>query len=460
MKTLKNGSVTYLKNRVNPSRESFPRRYAGPFYIPLMLLLVLLMITSALVGCGSDDPTNQPLTRPGATDTVTPQTPPTEPTVSDVPKVDVTIGNLSDLTGVSANAMGYINKALADFVEHYNENNLIPGVNLKVVTYDGQMDPSKDVPGYNYLRERGADLIFTPIPATPTTLRSRVDKDGVPLFGAASAIEVLTPPGYVFNLGSIPEYDAYTLMAWIAENHWDYEVNGPAKIGAAAWSEGYSDALFKGVREYVEAHPEQFELVGLHLIDFTFQWGTQIEDLKDCDYIWGPLPMHVFIKDYRDAGYHTVFLATDAHAGFMGMIDKGGLWEEIDGMLFVRGSKWWTEEQGGLIELTKELVYKNHDSDAEEIIRSGVGYLSSSCIFQTLNIIKKAAEDVGPENVDSQAIYEAATSYNEIIDGIDRYSCDETSRSSNNYYLVYEADGELQDLYNISNEWLPTLNSP
>jgi len=72
---------------------------------------------------------------------------------ADTPDEDVviTIGSLSDITGPASNAMTVINMALDDVVEYFNDENLIPGVELKVVTYDGQLDPARDIPGYEWL---------------------------------------------------------------------------------------------------------------------------------------------------------------------------------------------------------------------------------------------------------------------------------------------------------------------
>jgi len=47
--------------------------------------------------------------------------------------------------------------ALEDLVAYYNDSDLIPGVRLEVVVYDGQWDPARDIPGYEWLRGRGAD---------------------------------------------------------------------------------------------------------------------------------------------------------------------------------------------------------------------------------------------------------------------------------------------------------------
>ena len=67
---------------------------------------------------------------------------------------------------------------------------------------------------------------------------------------------------------------------------------------------------------------------------------------------------------------------------------------------------------------------------------------------------------VDPENVDPQAIYEAALSYTETMDGVDRYSFNETKRCSTNYYAIYEADGEEKNIFRADPEWIPVVLEP
>jgi len=140
-------------------------------------------------------------------------------------------------------------------------------------------------------------------------------------------------------------------------------------------------------------------------------------------------------------------------------MSEAKLWDEIDGMLFLGSSQWWNEE-GTLIDLTKKLLYENHPGDAEEIIRGGVGYKAMVNLYQVLEIIKNAAETAGPENLDSQALYDAAESYALTIDGIPRYSFGTTKRYSTDYYTVYEARGAEEDIFRIETEWLPAVMEP
>lgn len=371
----------------------------------------------------------------------------------------VTIGNLSDFTGVAATSMSIISIALKDMVNYFNNEDLIPGVTVEVVDYDNQFEAGKDISGYEYLRWKNADLIWTPVPGSGIRLKPLADKDHFLVICASVDIEELLPAGYVFSVGNIPQYDAYTLLKWIAENDWDYQQKGPARVGGAAWADAYSPPFLDAVKAYAKAHPEQFEYAGAYITDFSFIWSSQIESLKDCDYLYPPTPMQKFVADYRNAGYEARFIGSDVHDAFMGMIDKSDLWEEIDGMLFIRATRWWNEN-GEIIDLVKQVLYENHPDNAEEIIRNGCGYLSAYQAYQMLHIIKDAAEAVGPENIDSQALYEAALSFTATSDGIDLYGFSDTKRCSTNYYEVCKADAVEKDLIRIDPNWLPLVRAP
>ncbi len=416
-----------------------------------VVLVMVVFGLSLLISCGggSDDPS--PMAQPT-------NAPPETPILLGEDVV-ITIGNLSDLTGVSSNAQSTINTALGDLVKYYNDNDLIPGVELEVITYDGNFDPGRDIPGYLWLREKGADLLVTCVPPTVVSLKPTVDEDQFVMFCATGNLDELMPPGYAFSLSIIPEYCAFTLVKWISENHWDYEANGPAKIGGAAWTDTASIKFMDAVEEYAEAHPEQFEFEGAHLQNYSFVWGAEVEALKDCDYVFLPTPMHAFVRQFSEAGHETTFIGTDFQAAFMGMIDTGDLWADMDGALFVRSSKWWNEE-GPIIDLIKEVLVENHASDAEEIMRQGTGYLTMGQWYQMLEIIKRTVEAVGPENFSTQTLYDTTISYSEELDGLELFSYGANKRVTPNYYRIQEARATERNLFTADPEWLPVLTGP
>ena len=422
-------------------------RLTGPLTFLLLLTLVIV-----IPGCnGSDDEATQS----DIQSTI-------EPTAAPEPIEDVTltIGNLTDVTGPASTAMEVIDTALDDLVNYFNEENIIPGVELKVITYDGQFDPSKDIPGYERLREEGADFVFSAVPGTPVTLKTRADKDQVMIFGVSGDPEELTPPGYVFNLGTLPRQEGLTLLKWIAENDWDYETKGPAKIGGASWNDAYSGWWLDAMKDYAEAHPDQYDWVSGHLTSLgTFTWGPEVEALRDCDYLFVPGIMTNFVKEYRGAGYTGTFIGTYTHAAFFGQISDAGLWDEIDGMLLMASSRWWNEE-GEIIDLTKKLLYENHPDSAEEIIRSGVGYIATVNLIQMLRMIENAVKTVGAQSFDSQALYDAAQSYTLTIDGWERYSFNETKRWATDLYAPYKVSADDETIIRQHTEWIPVVVEP
>ena len=157
-------------------------------YRVLVVLLGMLLVIPFMASCDSneDDKTKEG----GQSEAIT----------------EIVIGNLTDQTGASATALNVINTALDDAVEYYNEQGFVPdGVRLKVISYDTQYEPSKDITGYELLKNKGADLIITNVPHTPITLQYRVNEDQMILFTTGANYDTVYPPGYIFVPATLPE---------------------------------------------------------------------------------------------------------------------------------------------------------------------------------------------------------------------------------------------------------------
>ncbi|NQT73979.1 MAG: ABC transporter substrate-binding protein [Chloroflexi bacterium] len=419
-------------------------------------LSLILIVTIMITGCGEGDddngtvePTKQPTVEPTG-----------EPTSEPAEDVVITIGSLTDLTGASAGALEPIENALDDMVKYYNEENLIPGVELKAIRYDTSYDPSKYISGYQWLKERDTDVFFAPSPGVAEIIRPRIEEDGMVLFSLSATREDLMPPGRVFLPATIPEDNAFTLLNWLAENDQDFPEDGPAKIGAVGWSTPYNMALHDAMEEYVEAHTDQFEWMGKYHTERSFTWGPEVRALKDCDYVMVPVVLTNFVKEYRSEGHTAKFIGTAAQAGFIGLVHDANLWEQIDGMVFFGLVAWWgdgTEEA----DFMEEILYRYRADRAEDIMRQGSGYGAVDGIQQVIEIIANAVEAVGPENYNSDALYEAAISYSQITSsGELRASFSETKRSSLDRLRIYEADGTAKDLFLMSDEFFPVVHEP
>jgi len=403
--------------------------------ISLAILLVLLVI-----GCGGEGKTEAPSDdHDGST-------------------VTITIGNITDLTGPGANGMELVNTALDDIASYYNDNRLIPGVEFKVIHFDGQMDPSRTIPGYEWLKQRGADVMTTCAPGVAITLKPRVNADRMALFSQVGELEAIEPPGYVFCLGAIPQYEAYTLLNWIAENDWDYEKNGPARIGMAAWAEPYAIDFLQAMKRYTEVHPDQFELAGSYLKDFTFIWTSEAQLLKDCDYVFPPILMQGFARDIRDAGSEARFIGGAAHTAFFPQISDAGAWPLIDGMLFIFTGAWWNEDADE-VEFNKMLLNQYHPGELDEITRQA-GYGSLTQYRAMFDLIARTVATTGPEGFDSEALYETAQSWSYAWGYKGDYDFSPTKRYMVTDLCVQEASAREQDLVRNDPNYYPILTEP
>ena len=409
------------------------------------VLFLTVVLMSTLVGCSSSD-NEKTITQPPDTDNLT-------------ENIVITIGNFTDKTGPGAVAFTLIDMALEDTARYYNEQEIITGVEFEMISYDGQFDPSRDIPGYEWLKARDADMIFTAIPSAPITLKPHVKNDELPLISLAPSREASDPPGYVFGTSTLSEEQSYSVLKWIAENDPDFPQDRPAVIGGAGWAHAYIQAVFQGAEEYAIAHPEQYEWEDGLLTNYTFTWGPEIDALKHCDYVIPPTMMNNFIKEFRAEDYPAQFIGAGIHTSFFDRLDKSQVWDEVDGMRIIMPSRWWNEE-GEVVDFLKMLLNRYHPEEAQEIMRTSNGYLGGYGSYLMFKIVEATITEVGPENFTRQAFYETAQSFSLVVDGIETDSYSETKRNSRNSLAMYEFRAEGEDLFRITPDWIPVVRSP
>jgi len=380
---------------------------------------------------------------------------------ADQKDIVITIGNITDRTGPAAQAMQYIDLALEDAILYYNDNDLIPGVKLKLESYDTQYDTAKVILGYNYLKAKNATVITSFLPIVPEILSPHVNKDEMVFFTANANAEYLYPPSYTLAWSCLWDETIYTQLKWIATNHWDYELNGPARIGGAGWDDGTTSIIFAAAKKYARAHPDQFEWTEGYITDFTFSWAPQVEALKDCDYIFLPVMMHTFTREYYNAGHDkATFLGNESHTAFLGMMSESGRWNEIDGMLFAINLPWWGQGAEEEVPIVDELINTYHPGNGNEIKMAGRSYVTAFLHPMLCEIIKIAVEEVGPENVNSRTIYDAAQTFQYDLPSRSNYlNFSATKRNGYNYFMISEAVAEVETLIGVS-DWLPVVHEP
>jgi len=398
-------------------------------------LLVLVLIVPLCLGCGDEDEE----------------------------KVVITIGEITDLTGPGAPAVISLHYALEDMIKYYNEEELIPGVKLKLVFYDTKLDPAREVPGYDWVRGRGAQLIISIMHTTGEMLKPFAERDKFAVANLSTTLTQIEPPGWIFCFANPNSWGMLSLLKWISEEHWDWETEGPARIGFGGWREPSGLEVMNAIEAYCQAHPEQFDWAG----GFTAPMGTmvmsgEVERLKDCDYVgtFAIITGH-FVKEFRTRGYPATFIDAGTLASYRSyMVDVCG-WEALDGTLTANCSPLWMEPLP-IVDLATQLVHQYRSGQAEDIIAAGLGYVGGCHNIRAIfDVLQAAIEKVGAENFDGQAFYDVATNFSlsgPMWEGYPEWAFTETKRNLVDHYLVYKFDAEAEELVRQS-DWLLAMGA-
>jgi len=371
--------------------------------------------------------------------------------------VTIVIGEVTDLTGAVSMATIPLHYAITDIVRYYNEEGFIPGVELKLVTYNTHYDSARVIPGYDWCRERGAEVIIAYIATDAEILKPFAERDKVVVAAASTTSPLMEPPGWAFGFAAPYGPQLKTILKWISEEDWDY-AKGIPKLGFVAWYVSSGIDQEKAVSEYCQTHPDKFDYVGGFLPPSgTMSFGPEAEALKDCDYIAVmSTSIGYFIRDFRARGFDAVFVSETSAGVFEGwFVDMIG-WEGLDGFLGLETWRMWDEPYPN-VELATELLYKYHPDKAEEIIYMGSSYVGIFAnglpLFQ---IVEKAIEEVGAENFDGQAFYNVAVNFEVQFEGYPKWFFTETRRYLANEVAVYKWSAEAEARVRVS-DWLPLV---
>jgi hypothetical protein len=377
--------------------------------------------------------------------------------------VTIKIGEITDLTGPASPAIIPLHWALQDMVRYYNDEGLIPGVKFNLVTWDDRYDPSREVPGYDWVRGRGAKLIVAVPPPTGVTLKPFADRDQFPVCELSTTEAMMEPPGWVFCFSNSHYRMMKTFLKWIHDVDWDYPEGRIPKIGLAGWDEAAIHDDDRALKEYASAHPDQIEYVGARIVPFgqIGGWSGAVEALKNCDYVEAKgYPMGAFIREFQGRGYSTRFFDVGTASSYRGfLVDQLG-WEALDGVLTPNMFLMWNEHDP-VVDFAKTLLYRYHSKvEAEKTIYAGGAYVGGIpelvAVFQ---IVEAAIAEVGAENFSSQAFHNAAVKYTTggpLWEGHPQWSFSETKRYLADDIAIYKFDASVKDMVWVDG-WIPLV---
>ena len=372
----------------------------------------------------------------------------------------IVVGMVTDFTGPTAPALkpGYL--ASQDIINYVNKEDPIPGARLKLVAYDQQWNPARDIPAYDFLKERGASVIVVSSSSTAETLKAFLERDKVAIWSTYSTKIQVEPAGWIF--ASVPPcpVEVKTLLDYVSKQ-WDYEFKGrKPRLGCVGWAFPGALEYDDGTTQYCQAHPDAFDYVGMAVAPVgTTMWHSELERLRQCDYILlGTVAPagSTFLAQFRSKGYTANILTTQTCWGFTEIMEKTCGKEALDGTLSIVYLPW--EYPCFFTDLAKKLLYDKHPGEADDVIRSGLGYSGGGVFNMALciDILREAVKEVGAENFNGQAFYNAAVKFKMTPEGFSELTLADGVRYALRDEMIWQYSAESGGLVKLT-DWLPLM---
>jgi hypothetical protein len=168
------------------------------------------------------------------------------------------------------------------------------------------------------------------------------------------------------------------------------------------------------------------------------------------------------LRDLRAAGSQATLLDCGSAMGsYQKMFVQQVGWDMLDGCYSTSNSYSWSDS-GPLIDLAKTLVYKYHSAgEAQDILSGGNGYVGPAAMMVgILEVLQQAVKNVGAENFNGQAYYDAAMNYktaSPLWQNYPELGFSETRRKLMDHSLISGfKGGDLKSYVTIS-DWLPDI---
>lgn len=351
----------------------------------LVLLGLLLATVPGLAGCGDDD---------GGTVTET---------------KEIKYGWLWDMTGRASLAVVQLYDGLTDYLTMIEEEDPIPGVEIKVITYDTRSEPARVIPGYVWLKSQGVTLI-SGAPHDIESLKSRLEPDQMPVLEVSSMLSNLDSE-WIFAEYGTPESQVEAQMHWIMDNWEDYPTKpkiGFVGLSGVPFYEGQRDQALEMTTDY----PDKFEWVGAQMSPVTtVSWTQEVNNLMDSDFIFAAMSgsfLANFTMEARARKYDKTLIGPmESFWAFWEQVKAIVSSEDLDGVISSSYYPHWDEDVPFIREIKAEME-KTLTPEEMESAMTGTGRLGGWAVGQILvDAVRRAVDEHGAENVDALALKKA-----------------------------------------------------
>jgi hypothetical protein len=358
----------------------------------LVLLGVLLATLPGLVGCAKEE---------------------------EAAGKEIKYGWCWDFTGRAALGVTQVFQGFKDYLRMTEEEDPIPGVTIKLLTYDNKSEAGRIMPGYVWLKGKGVD-IMSAAPQDTELLRSRFEAEEMPFYSLSNILSMIDSEWLVSLFGP-PEGVIEVLLQWIIDNWEDYPTKPKIGFVGLAGVPFYVSQL-ETVEEWMSDYPDKFEYVGAEMSPTTTTaWASEIGRLKESDFIMAAMsgpPLASFLIEARNRGYDGKLVGPmESFLAFWGLM-KGAVPEEaLDGVIVGVYMPWWNDT-GSFMTQVKEYTDEYYSPAEVETLHLGTGQFNgwaAGMIF--VDAVRRAVDEVGAENVDGIALFEALKETNMTVEG-------------------------------------------
>jgi len=367
------------------------------------------------------------------------------------------------LSGAAATAFIPTKIQSEAFIRYINAEEPIPGVELEVITYDNQYDPSEAIPSYLDLVDRGAKFIAWADSTCATNIQSVTTEDKFLVFAGNGTEAILEDPGYTFCCSMPFAYCTEGFMRWLEDDWSDYPTK--PKVGCFGWNMSFGIDHATGAEDYADAHPDKFDWVGTELAPYgTASWATEVEKLKDCDYIViGAFAGGAasFINEFSGKGYDTIFVHSDPVMGFWNSVTLPTCGsEELDGDIWSCMARYYRTDPGEIGDIiTDKLIPTYCTAEEAEAFQNTAPY---SCVANLCNdyfvveVIREAVSNLeDPADLTSEIMYDTIFSedFDFELEGYPDFTYTKESPVMMRWTRIYEYSATLGDFERAS-DWI------
>ncbi len=366
----------------------------------------------------------------------------------------VVIGFLGDFTGPSSATCLQLQKGIADYISVMERDDPIRDVDIRVITYDSRLDYSRVKPGYVWLTVHGADIIMDYNAIYTLSLISSHQRDKIPSFCFNSMREVMGED-YMYGFSVDYQTEAEAIAEWLLQEWADSGETRPIKIGHVGMAGMVSDTEVGGTLESLgeTTYAGEMEVYREAAPTGTTTWAAEVGRLKACDVIVvnvvGP-SMSTFLNEAINRGYQGEFLGTTiSFMGFWDLVRANIPLNEVDGVRAIHAQMLWTDDSTFMQQLAADLESCRPGEAAE--LKKGTSYPSGYLFAMILvDTIRRAAEAVGPDNVDGPALNDAMKTIDLDVDGWgEAWQCHEGTNILHRQFRVIEYRYAQDDWFQV-----------